>query len=403
MTMPVHRPSKIQVIHFSTGYKGGAGLAARRLNESLNASGFESYFGAISQKGYSPSSNEFEIPRNALGKIISVIGTRLQLILSDKVFFSLISINVLPKKIITLKGNKNNTILHFHNWFNLTNQKEIIRWAKRGYKVVVTMHDQRMMTGGCHYAFSCKRFYAKCESCPGLPKSLKNIPNLNLEKLKDRLNSITGKITFISPSNWLDNEAKHSNLLHNQNTVFIPNTLGILKDSHREFALRSLSDTLNIGIASMEPKSYIKGGDITSSVEKLIKEHQVPINFHHLRDFSQTNQGLQDFWSKIDYLLVISRADNSPNVIHEAKQRGVPIIASKVGGITELLDSHFDVGLELSDCTESSLLDVLKSLIGKELNSSLRKSMQSRYHAYSNSSVADHISLYENLFAESTD
>jgi glycosyltransferase involved in cell wall biosynthesis len=135
----------------------------------------------------------------------------------------------------------------------------------------------------------------------------------------------------------------------------------------------------------------------------LIKEHQVPINFHHLRDFSQTNQGLQDFWSKIDYLLVISRADNSPNVIHEAKQRGVPIIASKVGGITELLDSHFDVGLELSDCTESSLLDVLKSLIGKELNSSLRKSMQSRYHAYSNSSVADHISLYENLFAESTD
>jgi len=401
--MPVHRPSKIQVIHFSTGYNGGAALAARRLNEALNSSGFESYFGAISQKNYSPSTHEFEISRSAFSKIISGIGTRLQLMLSNKVFFSFISINVLPKKIITLKGNKNNTILHFHNWFNLTSQKDIIRWAKMGYKVVVTMHDQRMMTGGCHYAFSCKGFYAKCESCPGLLKPLKNFPNLNLEKFADGLNSITGKITFISPSNWLDNEAKNSHLLHNQNTVFIPNTLEILKDSPREFALRSVSDNLNIGIASMEPNSYIKGGDITSSVEKLIKENELPINFHYLRDFPQNNQGLQDFWSKIDYLLVISRADNSPNVIHEAKQRGIPIVASKVGGITELLDSHFDVGLEISDCTESNLFDVLKSLIGKELDSSSRKNMQTRYHAYSDSSVADHISLYENLFAKSKD
>ena len=300
MTIPVHRPSKIQVIHFSTGHSGGAALAARRLNEALNSSGFESYFGAISRKGYSPSTHEFEISRSALSKIISGIGARLQLVLSNKVFFSLISINVLPKKIITLKGNKNNTILHFHNWFNLTNQKDIIRWAKRGYKVVVTMHDQRMMTGGCHYAFSCKGFYAKCEACPGLPKPLKNLPNLNLEKFADGLTSITGKITFISPSNWLDSEAKNSHLLHNQNTVFIPNTLGILKDSPREFALRSGSDTLNIGIASMEPNSYIKGGDITSEIETLTKSQNLPFRFIYLSDPEIQKDSAMRFWAKID-------------------------------------------------------------------------------------------------------
>ncbi len=401
MTIPVHKSSKIQVIHFSTSHRGGASLAARRLNESLNSMGFESYFGAISRKGYSPSTHEFEISRSALGKIISGIGTQLHLMLSNKVFFSLISVNALPKKIITHRGNKNNTILHFHNWFNLTNQKDIIRWAKRGYKVVVTMHDQRMMTGGCHYAFSCKKFYAKCESCPELPKLLKNFPNLNLERFADGLNSITGKITFISPSNWLDSEARNSYLLHNQNTVFIPNTLGILTDSPREFVRRQASDLLNIGIASMEPNSYIKGGDIISALEKLVKDKGAPIIFHYLKNFPQNNQGVQDFWSKIDYLLVISRADNSPNVIHEAKQYGIPIVASKVGGITELLDSNFDVGLDISDCTESNLFDALRSLIGKDSDSSLRINMQNHYHAYSDSSVADHISLYENLFAES--
>jgi len=217
------------------------------------------------------------------------------------------------------------------------------------------------------------------------------------------LTSIAGNITFISPSIWLNSEAKNSHLLRNQRTVFIPNTLGILKHSPSELSLRSASDSLNIGIASMEPNSYIKGGDITSSLEKLAKDEEAPIIFHHLRDFPQNDRGVQVFWSKIDYLLVISRADNSPNVIHEAKQRGIPIVASKVGGITELLDSHFDVGLEVSDCTESNLLNVLRSLIGTDLDSSCRKNMQNRYHAYSDSSVVDHISLYESLFAESKD
>jgi hypothetical protein len=46
---------------------------------------------------------------------------------------------------------------------------------------------------------------------------------------------------------------------------------------------------------------------------------------------------------------------------------------------------------------------VLRSLMGRELDSSSRKNMQNHYHAYSDSSVVDHISLYESLFAESKD
>ena len=399
--MSVAKPLKIKVIHISTGYNGGAALAARRLNESLNSSGFESHFGAISQKGYSPSESEFEIPRSAFSRLVSGIVTSLQINLSKKVFFSLFSMHVLPKNVITARGNKDNTVLHFHNWFNLTNQKEIAQWAKKGYKVVVTMHDQRMMTGGCHYAFSCKGLYSNCKPCPELSKPLNRIPNLNLKRVANDLAPISGNVTFISPSRWLDSEAKKSYLLGNQRTIFIPNTLGNLQSSTRKLSAQSGKKLLNIGIASMDPNSYIKGGDITVSLEKLVREQGIPIVFHYMKDFQQTNNGIEIFWSEIDYLMVISRADNSPNVIHEAKQRGIPVVASKVGGITELLDSEFDVGLELVDCTESKLLQVLNNLISKIVDPSLKEGMHERYRKYIGLSVDEHISMYEDLFLES--
>ena len=403
MTMPVHNSSNIQVVHISTGYNGGAALAARRLNASLNSLGFESYFGAISQKGYSPSTHEFEISRSTIGRITSGILTRIQLNLSKKVFFSLFSLDILPKKHITSRGSKNNTILHFHNWYNLVSQKEIARWAKQGYKVVVTMHDQRMMTGGCHYAFTCKGLYSNCESCPELSSVVNNIPKRNVQRFSKELTQVHGNITFISPSRWLDSEAKNSYLLRDQKTVFIPNTLGSTPSPNYNSSSIIDTNSLNVGIASMEPNSYIKGGDLTTSLENSVRGREIPVIFHKMRDFPQNAQGIQNFWSTIDYLLVISRADNSPNVIHEAKQFGVPVIASKVGGITELLDSRFDLGIELDECNESNLLKLLVSLIGKELDQGARENMQSRYYEYVNNSTVQHIELYKKLLSESRD
>jgi glycosyltransferase involved in cell wall biosynthesis len=403
VVIPVHNSSDIQVVHISTGYNGGAALSARRLNESLNFLGFESYFGAISQKGYSPSTHEFEISRSTLGRIISGILTRIQLNLSKKVFFSLFSLDILPKKYITSRGNKNNTILHFHNWYNLISQKEIVRWANRGYKVIVTMHDQRMMTGGCHYAFTCKGLYSNCEFCPGLSRIIKRIPKRNVEKFSKELTRLHGNITFISPSRWLDSEAKSSYLLRNQQTVFIPNTFGKAPSPNLKSSFITATNSLNVGIASMEPNSYIKGGDITSSLENLIQNRQIPVIFHKMRNFPQNAKGIQNFWSTIDYLLVISRADNSPNVIHEAKQFGIPVIASKVGGITELLDPRFDFGIELGECNESNLLELLIGLIGKELDPGARAKMQSKYYEYLNNSTVQHIDLYKKLLSESRD
>ena len=102
---------------------------------------------------------------------------------------------------------------------------------------------------------------------------------------------------------------------------------------------RETKDIYYIGIASMDPKSYIKGGDI---IEKLQSNYVMQKNNVVIVNLKDAPNKIEDFWGKIDLLLVPSRADNSPNVILEAKSLSIPILASKVGGIPEMMQNDFE-------------------------------------------------------------
>jgi glycosyltransferase involved in cell wall biosynthesis len=107
----------------------------------------------------------------------------------------------------------------------------------------------------------------------------------------------------------------------------------------------------------MNPFDFIKGGDI---IEELITSSLPSLNnisFVKLSDFPPDRH--RDFWSSIDCLLVPSRADNSPNVIHEAKEFDVPVIASDAGGIPELLSSFVDVIIPSTDLSPESVLEAI--------------------------------------------
>jgi len=98
----------------------------------------------------------------------------------------------------------------------------------------------------------------------------------------------------------------------------------------------------------------------------------------------------------IDVLLVPSRADNSPNVIHEAKHFGIPVIATAVGGITELLDPNFDELIPIDQLSAPVILGLLNNwhIKNRKLNSTRT---QHRFATYTSNSVNDHIDLYKSL------
>lgn len=388
------------VVHLSTGHLGGAGLASRRLNARLNTAGVDSTFYALGRSDFTPGPNEFSIERSLLKKIASALLSSIESRLSSKIFFSPLSINSIPKGFAEKFPNKQKTILHIHNWFNLLNFKEISRLYNLGFPIVITLHDQRTMTGGCHYSLECNHFETDCSECPLLPIALNKIPNLVSNRTSRYIQNMESGFSMIAPSNWMLSEAKKSSLLKNKTILFIPNTLETIR---KNFSLDSISNKLHIrlGVASMNTLSYVKGGDLTKELEVECNDHDLPFKFLFMNDFPQDDEGRLDFWKKIDFLIVLSRAENSPNVIHEAKQHGIPVIASRIGGITELLDENFDIGIDELDLNTRGILAKLNTIPFSKRTSTDRVRMQERFRQYTDSSIKEHIALYQKLSTES--
>jgi glycosyltransferase involved in cell wall biosynthesis len=200
---------------------------------------------------------------------------------------------------------------------------------------------------------------------------------------------------FIAPSKWLKDEALSSLLLKNKRVVFISNTLGILT-MPEESVKKSSSETravLKIGIASMDKSAYIKGGDISSEIEARIAARNLPIKMIYLSQIKDQEDSKNEFWGKIDYLLVASRAENSPNVIHEAKHFGVPVIASDIGGISELLCKDYDIAIAANDVNSDKILEILTELRNSKQPVS-NIAMQESFSKYVGASIESHKELY---------
>jgi len=390
------------IIHLSTGHDGGAGLAARRLNAALVSAGASSQFMALKNKGYFPQINENSLGRNLLVKILSATIAKFQSNLSNKFFFSVYSLNVLSIRKLKIIADPKNSILHIHNWFNLVNQKQITKFLKLGYLVVITLHDERFYTGGCHHAFDCNGFKKDCFACPQISTPLKSIPSKILKNSRKNLKFSARKdLYFIAPSSWIYNRARESNLINHSEIYFIPNSLGEFGviETKRVSRKVDLNDPKIIGIANKDPNSYIKGGDVIRSLEQLIKKQGLNYKIIFLSEQTNTQHSKTNFWGSIDLLLVPSRADNSPNVIHEAKKLGIPVIATMVGGVTEILDPEFDELIPIEDLTAESILQRLQLRKNNKQEFSVEK-MQKKFNSYLNDPVSRHIAVYNKLISE---
>jgi glycosyltransferase involved in cell wall biosynthesis len=142
----------------------------------------------------------------------------------------------------------------------------------------------------------------------------------------------------------------------------------------------------------MDSKSWIKGGDLVSAL-KMKYQDGAKYEFFALADF----RDYRDFWKSIDLLLVPSRADNSPNVIHEAKLWGIPVISSNVGGIPEILSHGFDKSIRLEDLSVEAIDCEIGQVLKSPLTIDLRRKVAESHKKYLDTSITKHVSLYENI------
>lgn len=355
---------KYKVLHLSTSHSGGAGIAARNMSRELNLNGVSSAFISLENESFFPEDNEFAIKRSVLTKYQGGLTSRIQDLLSSKTYFTLVSVPALNIKDLQKFGTPGELTLHIHNWFNLAGIRTFRKLARRGYRFVFTLHDMRLLTGGCHYSLQCIGFKKGCKNCPHLPQVFSLATAKNHSRQVEFFREFSTVIRVVAPSRWLTSIASKHFFPLGITPEYVPNYHPSLPlNSKKTVSKFDSGRSLRLGIASANLSSYLKGGDLTDALLQEIKLRRIPADMLFLRDFSDQKDGMESFWSSIDFLLVLSRADNSPNVIHEARIHGVPVIGTDVGGIPELLDNAFDIKIETKDAKVPFLADLIENLL----------------------------------------
>lgn len=375
------------MIHFSTSHSGGAAIAAKSLNKVLKSSGVNSQIFFLGSQGLTPQ--EFlTVNRSIWEKVSSKTYTFLSSIVSRKVLFTIFSSKVSALNTLIGDFNPNSTVLHFHNWFNMGNFDQFKEIANHGYKIVFTLHDERIYTGGCHYALNCERFTSNCKNCPNIVRTLSFAPSYHLKSTERNVSE--SQFTFIAPSKWIQARALSSTILGNSNVVHIPNYITAddrsLRNESSNFNLIS-NQKLSLGIGSMNPLDSIKGGELVKEIIRKGSHQRFELIF--LKDFSD----IESFWVKVDFLLVPSKIDNSPNVIHEAKMRGIPVIATDVGGVSELLGEN---DILLNDDSYESLINTIENLQTVE-SEKVRWRIRKELETYRRDAIKLHVKLYKEI------
>lgn len=385
---------QVNVVHFSTSHIGGAGIAARRLSAALNAIGCRSVFLSLDNPTFKPKDYEVSLSRNLLQRIQGASLSWLQNQFIDQTYFTFGSVSALtPSKLSQML--EPTPIIHIHNWFNLLNLRDMQELLAQGYKMVFTLHDMRNLSGGCHYSLDCEGYLSNCSGCPFLPRSLSWLPPKNLNRMRKLITEYSDQIAFITPSVWLQQTAISTGLISAERIDFVANyhyEVELLNLQPKEIE-RRVSEILVIGVASLNIKSPLKGGNLLQEIVVLLSGK---VKFVFLSDYEINDEGHEKFWEDIDYLFVPSVADNSPNVIHEAKFNNVPVIGTKIGGITELLNPAFDVTISPIDLNPSYVSNLLVS-IGQKLTKIRPRFIDDRYQSYVANALIDVMYVYKKL------
>jgi glycosyltransferase involved in cell wall biosynthesis len=80
------------------------------------------------------------------------------------------------------------------------------------------------------------------------------------------------------------------------------------------------------------------------------------------------NEGMRQLIADARVVVSFSRQENSPTILAQAMAAGKPVVASRVGGVPELVDDD-ETGFLVESCDEATFADrMVKLLVDQELS-----------------------------------
>jgi glycosyltransferase involved in cell wall biosynthesis len=350
---------KIVQIVYSLESAGRAGL---RLHNAFLKNNVSSHIISL-QPGNSDSERIHILGRRP--RLISNLDGKIQSFLTRKTLkqFGLFSFPVLGTNLAKIKEVKEADVIYLHwilgGFLNLSGIEKLVRLGK---PIIIVLHDMWMITGGCHYSFSCEKYKKECFNCPVFPGSKKNdLANILFRK-KRNFFSKYNNLFFVSPSKWLYDCAKSSMLLRDKPVFYIPNLIdsNFFKPFEKTIAknilgLASKHKIIAFGAVSID--SPYKGWNYLEDSLELLSRDEKYDNIS-LLIFGNANQKdilkkipfktkflgfLRDELSMVlaynasDVFIVPSIADNQPTTVMESLCCGTPVVGFKTGGIPDMI------------------------------------------------------------------
>jgi glycosyltransferase involved in cell wall biosynthesis len=335
----------VKILHLSTSSTGGAGRAAFRMSAALVAYNQESRIMYLGRQLTNSQVGAHPITRGPLKKSMSSALTVLQsnVIQSGTDPVTPFSLNAVSlKKILNL----NPDVVHIHNFYNLLSFPSIILLASKA-KVVITLHDQRIFTAGCHYSHTCFGYRSNCGSCPQMQLPFQSLASRLFEKNMHDLRLDHEALTLVSPSEWLLSKARENVAFSRLPGYVIRNPIptyisdAITPQQNSQLRIGFCSDKLNNPLKGLtvllNAVSKLKREYVLRLIGSTLGDLKIPSGINYELISPTTDVGLTSELANLDVLVVPSLEDNSPNVIGEALMCGTKVVGSDIGGIGELM------------------------------------------------------------------
>jgi glycosyltransferase involved in cell wall biosynthesis len=418
----------MKIAHVNTHTYGGAGIAAIRIHQALRKIDVDSRL--ITKFGIPTSSiSHHYFYKNAklrylAKKILSKPGLYpiakwLQSLrphpnLAGKEPSLEIFSPLTLKDISSYDAFENVDIIHLH-WINDFIPYSTFFNRLSAKKFVWTLHDMNPITGGCHYSDGCVKFESNCLSCPQLKNTVdENYSNTVLEKKIEALSCLRDdQLIITAPSNWLINLSKKSKITKRFRHEVILNPS--FDDIKIPDSIASLRQNLNLPLnkkivlfAADNLKAPRKGIDFLFQALRLVRQrddilllgigHKTssPEDLHVTYTGSISNSKmLAKYYYASDCFITPTLADNSPLVVIESLSCGTPVLASNVGGLTDLVNSTNGILFPAKDIVQMAKV-IEEALFHKVFD---RKNIQlESQKKYSPSKIAhSYMALYESL------
>ena len=328
---------------------------------------------------------------------------------------------------------RNATIFNIHNMHGAYWNFWTLPLLANRAPLVLTLHDEWLLTGDCAYTYDCRRWLHSCGQCPQVNLSPfinryaiggRDATRFNILLKRRAVRTVPrDRMVIVAPSKWLIKRAEKTphlspyRLIHIEYgidlNVFRPfgkiecrNKFNLPLDkrlifmsaanlSDRRKNFRLISDLIQR--KALPSNALLICAGAPPPLPELKQYEGLPIQF---LGYLSSKDDMARILAACDISLILSQADNLPYVGIEALACGCPIIGTRVGGIPEIIQDGVTGWLISKDCQVAELAGMLDSICSMDSAKLDHMGSNARAHAKNRYDISDFVTKYRNTFTE---